>query len=427
MADDYPRINETYHRCLSFVSSRYGVSDSDISALTSVQNMCSNLSKLAERSRQLQGVLDLEQTAPADLAKPLYGYAAPTVVFISLLLNTVLVRNLTSKRLRSPTNVILAAMAIVDTLTGLVMMPYFVYAYTLDGYKKYPSMVWCYVYQYGRLLIPTCLHTIALWLTVLLSWQRYVGVSSRSCLRCICQYKGISLAIAGVVLFSCVLHSFQLLMYLQPITVVGKELFDQKGVILVETCSQRLSDRISNDSFIYIYTWIRLTLAEIVPCVLLTCFNVLLVKVTYVSFSYRRRLVIGNKLVQSTELRLILRTSAMLLLIAFSTLLVELFVAVNLLIKFVQEYHKTLQLISQDVLSRCTVISNFIIIATFPLNFVFCVCLSSGFRERLWRCLKPSRRRKITPRQLDPGQPEPREPVQQISLISVLRYSRQST
>ena len=419
-------INKTYHRCLLLVSSRYGLSRSDMSGLVPIQNMCSNLSKLAVRSRQLQGVLDLAQTAPVDLAKVLYGYAAPAVIFLSLLLNSVLIKHLLCRRLRSPTNVILASIAFVDTFTGLMMLPYFTYAYVLDGYKTYPSVLWCYVFHYGRILIPTCLHTISLWLTVLLSLQRYVGVSSRSRPVFICEYKGLALAITGAVLFSCVLHSFQLFVYIQPITVVGKKLFDHKGVVLIHTCSQRLSVMISDDSFIYIYTWIRLAFAEIVPCVLLTCFNILLVKVTYVSFTYRRRLVIGNKLVQSNELWLILRTSTMLLLIAFSTLLVELLVAVNLVIKFIQDYHKGLQLISHDVLSRYTVISNFLIITTFPLNFVFCALLSSGFRGKLLRCVKPGRRRKITPRQLEPGREDERNPVQQICLISVMRYSGQS-
>ncbi|VDM75815.1 unnamed protein product [Strongylus vulgaris] len=66
-------------------------------------------------------------------AIPLYGYVMPVIVMLTLATNSFIVIVLSHKYLRTPTNYVLLAMAVSELLTGLCVMPWFLYYFTLSG------------------------------------------------------------------------------------------------------------------------------------------------------------------------------------------------------------------------------------------------------------------------------------------------------
>jgi len=76
--------------------------------------------------------------------------------------------------MRTPTNTLLVAMAVSDTLTGLSPIPGYLYFYTWGrGYEDYVPYHWCFLYFCLSDHLPTIFHTASVWLTVALGVQRY--------------------------------------------------------------------------------------------------------------------------------------------------------------------------------------------------------------------------------------------------------------
>jgi len=74
--------------------------------------------------------------------------------------------------MRTPTNTLLVAMAVSDTLTGISPIPGYLYFYTWGGYKDWVPYHWCYLYYCFSDHLPTIFHTASIWLTVALGVQR---------------------------------------------------------------------------------------------------------------------------------------------------------------------------------------------------------------------------------------------------------------
>lgn len=138
------------------------------------------------------------RSVPLLHAVPVYGFVLPAIVAVTLVTNSFIVIVLSQKHLRTPTNYVLLAMALAELCTGLVSTPWFLYYYTLGGWRvdEYqvesspgslesstaegciqglPSL-WCTAFPYLAYVIPTICHTAAIWLTVYLAVQRYVYV-----------------------------------------------------------------------------------------------------------------------------------------------------------------------------------------------------------------------------------------------------------
>jgi len=129
---------------------------------------------------------------------PVYGYVSPVVVLLTIVTNTFICLVLLKKNMRSPTNLLLVAMAISDMLTGLFPAPVFFYFYTLGHYEDYVPFDWCYVSSALTLHVPTVCHTASIWLTVVLSIQRYICVCHSQRAKTLCTIPNAVKAIAVV-------------------------------------------------------------------------------------------------------------------------------------------------------------------------------------------------------------------------------------
>lgn len=73
---------------------------------------------------------------PITYALLMYGYVMPFLLFITVLANTLIVVVLSKRHMRTPTNVVLMAMALCDLFTLLFPAPWLLYMYTFGNHYK---------------------------------------------------------------------------------------------------------------------------------------------------------------------------------------------------------------------------------------------------------------------------------------------------
>uniref|UniRef100_A0A1I7WNM8 G_PROTEIN_RECEP_F1_2 domain-containing protein n=1 Tax=Heterorhabditis bacteriophora TaxID=37862 RepID=A0A1I7WNM8_HETBA len=143
-------------------------------------------------------------------AVPLYGYVMPVIVTLTLATNSFIVVVLSHKYLRTPTNYVLLAMAVSELLTGLCVMPWLMYYFTLSGFKadvNYGlSSFWCNAVPYMAAVLPSIFHTTAIWLTVYLAIQRYVYICVPTLVRRFCTIHRSKQVIATICLASILMY-----------------------------------------------------------------------------------------------------------------------------------------------------------------------------------------------------------------------------
>ena len=116
----------------------------------------------------------MTQDVPYKYAVVLFGYILPFLLIITIIANTLIVIVLAQSHMRTPTNLVLLAMAIADLLTLVFPAPWYFYMYTFGNHAKilYPPSA-CYTYHLMVEVTPAFFHTASIWLTLLLAGQRY--------------------------------------------------------------------------------------------------------------------------------------------------------------------------------------------------------------------------------------------------------------
>jgi len=110
------------------------------------------------------------------ISVPIYGYVSPPVILLTLITNSLICVVLLRRGMRTATNLILAAMALSDMLTGLCPLPCFIYFYTFEANRDWVPYRWCTAYVTLIDRLPTVFHTASIWLTVALAVHRYICV-----------------------------------------------------------------------------------------------------------------------------------------------------------------------------------------------------------------------------------------------------------
>lgn len=130
--------------------------------------------------KDIEYVVNVTREYPYQLATVMFGYIMPFVLIVTIITNLLVVMVLAQRHMRTPTNIVLFAMAIVDLLTLLSPSPWYFYIYTLNHpfHKSgilYPASV-CIAHHIMTDVIPVFFHTSSIWLALLLAGQRYVYV-----------------------------------------------------------------------------------------------------------------------------------------------------------------------------------------------------------------------------------------------------------
>jgi len=75
------------------------------------------------------------------------GYAMPVLVLLTVVTNCLVCAVLLRRSMRTPSNVLLVAMAVSDMLTGVSTMPAFVKFFTLGAWVDYMPYEWFAVFE----------------------------------------------------------------------------------------------------------------------------------------------------------------------------------------------------------------------------------------------------------------------------------------
>jgi len=105
------------------------------------------------------------------------GLLMPLIAVLTLVTNVLVVATLLCRQMRSPTNALLAALAVSDTLTSVCPLPCFLRFYAVGRrYSDWVPYSWCFAYFCLTDYLPTVFHTASIWLTTCLAVQRYACV-----------------------------------------------------------------------------------------------------------------------------------------------------------------------------------------------------------------------------------------------------------
>lgn len=352
----------------------------DLATAIYVHRFCLNLT--VEFLQNSKDVFDIERLYDIDLAVPIYGYITPIIAIITLVLNSTIIAIIMNKKLRSPTNIILVSIAVFDTLTILCPMPWYIKTFALRSYVEYPSLPWCRVYIVLAAFLPTVFHNTVMWLTVMLAIHRYIGIFRPNLAKRLCNYRSVIGGILSIFILMTFFHGINLYMEaLEPVSVVGKELVTKSGISYIDTCNVVPARQVASvyTTYTQTYWWCRIAVGQIVPCLILTVFNSILLKQTCKSYKYRSLLVRGNHSAEIFHLQEVVRTSAMLIIICACALIVEIPLAIIFMLNILQSYHG----VDISFVRVLKTIPNFIMFLFFPINFFVYMSLSSAFRRKL--------------------------------------------
>jgi len=135
-----------------------------------------------------------------------YGFIHPVVVTATMITNCLVCAVLLRPSMRSATSTVLVAMAVSDTLTGLLPTPCFVVFYGFGLFEDWVPFNWCLPYLYFTEHLPTVFHTASVWLTVALAAQRYVHVCHAEIGKRVCTVPNMLKVIAVVYALAFLLH-----------------------------------------------------------------------------------------------------------------------------------------------------------------------------------------------------------------------------
>ncbi|KAL3853152.1 hypothetical protein ACJMK2_016718 [Sinanodonta woodiana] len=113
---------------------------------------------------------------PEGFANIFFGYLKPVLTLFVFSINVVMIKVLSTKRMRSSANTILIAIAISDTLNMAFPVIPDMYYYAFGYYKEYIPPALCRSTYYFSSPIPAICHTVSIWLSVALAFLRYVSV-----------------------------------------------------------------------------------------------------------------------------------------------------------------------------------------------------------------------------------------------------------
>lgn len=201
-----------------------------------------------------------------DFEKVIYLYVWALLISLTTIANVLVILVLTRRRMRNATNVILVAIAITDTLTGMVTLPPYIYAYTRyyspggDYGIIGMSGKWCEAFMFIKYFVSRTFHTISIWLTVTLALQRFVSVSLPFKATSMFSIKRILILIAIVTILSPLLHVYHI---------------QNEKTTQFSECHWKLESECTGGGCVYL--WFTMLLMHFIPCILLIGLSVAMV------------------------------------------------------------------------------------------------------------------------------------------------------
>ncbi|XP_022668353.1 sex peptide receptor-like [Varroa destructor] len=221
-------------------------------------------------------LMNMSSIYPLEYAVPIYGYAMPPLMIVTIVANTFVAVVLSQRHMVTPTNIVLLAMAVCDMLTLTFPAPWFFYLYTMGNHNLLlgPAPL-CFAFVSMTEVIPNAFHTTSIWLTVFLASQRYIYICHPQAARKWCTLPRVCRTIGAIALaafghqmlrlFDCEFHD------------ISVELDDGRQVVV---CDKRNAPWVVHFFTTHIYYNAYFTFkalfVNLVPCAMLVLLNILL-------------------------------------------------------------------------------------------------------------------------------------------------------
>ncbi|XP_035227226.1 sex peptide receptor-like [Stegodyphus dumicola] len=330
-------------------------------------------------AKDLHILMNVTRDVPLKYAMPLFGYIMPFLLLVTIIANTLIVVVLAQRHMRTPTNLVLLAMAISDLLTLLFPAPWYFYMYTLNHHSDllFPPST-CYAYHSMIEAVPAFFHTASIWLTLLLAVQRYIYVCHPTTARTCCTVPKVWRAMAWVYVLAFVHQSTRFFD-----RVFEAVRFRWRGGIhegCIFMTAQWVTDTITENIYYTMYYGFRILFVHVGPCLALVIFNVLLFWALRKAQLKRQKLFKENRKSECKKLRDSNCTTLMLIVVVTVFLAVEIPLAVTTLLHVMQNA-LDLHIADYDDLNSTILFTNFFIMLSYPVNFAIYCGMSRQFRE----------------------------------------------
>lgn len=207
---------------------------------------------------------DYYETYPFE--QVLYMYIWTFLVTVTSLTNVVILCVLLRKRMRNPINCIFVALALSDSLTGLVTLPSYitvfqVYQRTDENSQDFCAITkdQCKFFMLSKFFLSKLFHTISIFLTVLLGCQRFVSVAIPFRSKAILTTRNTAIICIGIFVMSPLLHVYQI-----------TEKNSENGI-----CRWSVEEDCRGNQCIYV--WIIFVVRHLIPCTIVTTVTVLFI------------------------------------------------------------------------------------------------------------------------------------------------------
>ncbi|KAF0289506.1 Sex peptide receptor [Amphibalanus amphitrite] len=311
--------------------------------------------------------------------RKVHGYLALAVCIFGLTTNILSIVVLTRKTMVSPTNAILAGLAIADIMVMVMYVP-FTLNYYLQAFGRTSFSYGWAVFMLTYVHVTQVFHTVSIWLTVVLAVWRYLAIGHPSLNREWCSMKNTSVAIVSAYIVCPILCIPSYLTF--AISPQGNS--TDRFVVGFSDLSTY------NDKFLEKFNfWMYSVHVKLLPCVILTIFSCCLIhelmKARKRKAALLRKMSSGQSK-QSCAEKQAVRTTRMLLAILLLFLLTEFPQGILSLMsgilgkKFLDQCYNRLG----DLMDILALINS-------SMNFIFYCSMSSQFRSTFQQLFMASR------------------------------------
>ncbi|XP_022700716.1 sex peptide receptor-like [Varroa jacobsoni] len=313
---------------------------------------------------------------PLVYAMPLYGYAMPPLMILTIVANTFVAVVLSQRHMITPTNIVLLAMAVCDMLALTFPAPWFFYLYTMGNYHLAlgPSSL-CIAYQTMCEVLPNAFRTTSIWLTVLLAVQRYIYICHPTTARTLCTVPNVSKTIA---LITALAFGHMIPKFFDEIFYDVVLPMDGKATTVCARKMARWLILFTPDVFYNVYYTFKMVFVNLVPCIVLVALNILLFRALRRAKENKKKLQEKNK--QASKRSRDSQSTTLMLIVVVTVFLATEIPLTSVL--FVHALHNN-AVISVDygVLNTVVTFVNFSLMMSYPLNFAIYCGMSKQFRN----------------------------------------------
>uniref|UniRef100_A0A915CRP7 G-protein coupled receptors family 1 profile domain-containing protein n=2 Tax=Ditylenchus dipsaci TaxID=166011 RepID=A0A915CRP7_9BILA len=318
-----------------------------------------------------------------ELEHVVYGHLFPLLVLFVVVANLLVALVLSQKHMVSPTNVVLKYMAIADLF-----------------YKQEERLElwWCYMYKYSMDAVPPVCHNVAMWLTVLLAGQRYISIQYPIQSRQVCSVRNVRLATLMITATSILCGLPKSIDYYFEV-YEGWAYVEPGRLVYLKSCLSGFTHFvkiIGSNTFFNLYFWTRVFGFIMLPSSLLIVLNVLLIRGIRTAQRRKDRLLREKRAREAQRQIDSNSTSIMLVMIVSIFLVVNLPQAVFMAMLCVYNTFGISNSFLEGVFPiTFLLVSNMLVMATYPINFGIYCFMSSSFRDtfRMLFCKKHWRHR----------------------------------